>query len=82
MSIQPELKIHLANSTVILRGLPEEAEEELMCGQVVLTLPEPMRFKCLKLQFTAQIKIHLNDRKYCYCRRSLLPVSVLRREII
>lgn len=58
-----ELKIHLENDMLIIRGSPEESVGCVLRGYVMLNTKETLRVKSIHLSLLGKMKIQWNERK-------------------
>ncbi|KAI8097818.1 uncharacterized protein B0P05DRAFT_458167, partial [Gilbertella persicaria] len=59
-----QLKIHVENDTLIMRGSPEESVGCVLRGCVVLHVKESMKVKSVSLNLVGRIKIQWNERNH------------------
>ncbi|KAI9480585.1 MAG: hypothetical protein EXX96DRAFT_461924, partial [Benjaminiella poitrasii] len=67
-----QLKIHVENDTLILRGSPEESVGCVLRGCVMLRLKETTRVKSIVLNFTGKMKIQWNERNHQHKKESIV----------
>ncbi|KAI7903116.1 uncharacterized protein BX663DRAFT_543088 [Cokeromyces recurvatus] len=59
-----QLKIHVENNTLILRGSPEESVGCVLRGCVILRIKESIKVKSITLSFTGKLKLQWNERNH------------------
>lgn len=58
-----QLKIHVENDTLIMRGSPEESVGCVLRGCVILHTKEAMKVKSITLNLMGQMKVQWSERK-------------------
>lgn len=59
-----EIKIHVENDTLVLRGSPEESVGCVLRGCVILHTRESMKAKSITLNLMGKMKVQWSERKF------------------